>query len=142
VTVRPAPDDSAPPPGRPPVTPAQLALIRIALLTGVLTFGAVTWFLHRGGGWTPADPARVRVLLRTPGLILWALVIAAVAFLRVRWSRLADDSARAATSIIAWAAAESVALFGAAYYLLSGDPRWYTAGLFLLLVSFMLFRSR
>src|SRR5918911_952938 len=84
------------------------ALIRIALLLGVLLFGGVTVFVHRQPGWTPAsiDPTVFRVL----GIAVWAIAVAGVVVLRPRLDRAIDPAQRQTINLIAWTLGEMVAL--------------------------------
>ncbi|MEJ7810361.1 MAG: hypothetical protein WKG32_08100 [Gemmatimonadaceae bacterium] len=126
---------------RPGGDAATLAVIRIALLMGVIMFGAVTYFLHRGGGWTPA-PRETLALLRTFLVVVWAGALAALLFLRSRLTGVTDAARRRTLLTIAWAVSESVALFGGVYYFLSDDPRWFLSGVFFMLAAFMIFPGR
>lgn len=120
--------------------PSVLAVIRIALLAGVLAFGAVVYFLQRGEGWTPADPDSTSVV-RTAMFAVWAGAAVLLIVLRLRLSGL-SDSARRTMLIVAWAIGEGAALIGGAYYMLSGEPQWFIIGLFIMLASFILFPIR
>lgn len=117
-----------------------LALIRISLLVGVLIFGALTWWLQRAGDRPPSDPASLRTL-RTAGFAIWAAALALLGFLRTRLAGL-SESARRSYLVIGWGVAEAVALFGGVVYFLTGDPRWYLAGLFFMIGSFLVFPLR
>jgi len=126
-----------PPPGR-ETPPRTLATIRIAILLGVLAFGAVTWIVHRRAGWTPIPDARADALRRA-GMGVWALALAGCGLLRLRWTRVEDARTRAQVGIIGWAMGEIPALWGGMYYLLTGTVSWYAAGLLFLLLTFRLF---
>ena len=121
----------------PPPSVTALAIIRIALLLGVLLFGAAILFILRRGTWVPA-PAESLETLRMVGMGLWAVGLVAVIVLRARGlgrtSRYGTD-----VSIIGWAIGEAVALFGGVYYLLSGRHTWYILGLMFLVMTFLLF---
>lgn len=125
-----------PTPGATP--PRTLAIIRIAILLGVLAFGAITWFLHRRPGWTPI-PAQQADALRRTGMVVWAVGLAGISLLRLRWTRTEEPRARAQTGIVGWAMAEVPALWGGVYYMLTGSVAWYAAGLLFLLLVFRLF---
>ena len=125
----------------PPPSPAALAVIRLALLLGVLAFGAATTFLVRRGGLRPS-PADTLETLRTVGIVLWIIAIAAVVFLRLRGTRLAGRAGPAAAAIIGWAIGEAVALFGGVHYFLSGRPSWYLNGVLFLVATFVVFPLR
>ena len=125
---------------RPPPPGSTLAVIRIALLTGVLMFGAVTYYVQRGGEWQQADPDALATL-RLVMLVTWVVAVLLLLVLRARLTRLREPSARTVL-IIAWAIGEAAALLGGVYYFLSGDPQWFIIGLFLMLASFILFPMR
>ncbi|MBA3560247.1 MAG: hypothetical protein H0W30_16780 [Gemmatimonadaceae bacterium] len=117
-----------------------LALIRISLLVGVLIFGALTWWLQSAGDRPTSDPSSLRTL-RIAGFAIWGAAIALLAFLRSRLAGL-SDSTRRSYLVISWGVAEAVALFGGVVYFLSGDARWYVAGLFFMIGSFLVFPLR
>ena len=103
-------------------------------------FGAVTWWLQRAGDRPPVDPSALDTL-RMAGFAIWALAFGLLAFLRTRLAGL-SDSARRTYLIIGWGVAEAVALFGGIIYFLSGDARWYVAGLFFMIGAFLVFPLR
>ena len=126
-------------------TPVRtFAVIRLALLTGVLLFGALCWFLthQRGGGAQPGtDPADLSVFrIVVPALCLGALAVAAV--LRGRVARTRDAAQRASMRLIGWALGEGSALAGGAHYLLTGDPKLYVLGVVALLGTFIILPMR
>lgn len=117
--------------------PASLAVIRLAILATVLVFGAAAWWVHRAPGHVP-DPAPDADMLRFAGLGLWALATAGVLLVRKRWTH-APQPEQARLSIVGWALGEVPALWGAAYYFLTGDPLRYHTGVLFLVLSFLLF---
>ena len=118
-------------------SPAALAVIRIAMLVGVLLFGAVIWFLQGRPGWAPPTPASLPTL-RVAVFAAWGLAAVVLLALRVRAAR-PGGAARGTLSLVAWAVGEGAALMGGVYYFLSGDARWFLGGLFVMLASFLLF---
>jgi hypothetical protein len=62
-----------------------------------------------------------------------------LAFVRGLFAKATDQARRAALLIVAWAAAESLALFGGVVWFLHGDSRWYIAGMCFMLATFILF---
>jgi len=122
-----------------PADQRALALIRISLLVGVLIFGALTWWLQSAGDRPTSDPSSLRP--RIAGFAIWGAAIALLAFLRSRLAGL-SDSTRRSYLVISWGVAEAVALFGGVVYFLSGDARWYVAGLFFMIGSFLVFPLR
>ena len=123
-------------PTRPVMPPTTMRLIRIAILGGALLFGVVTWWLRRASA--PPMPAELGPL-RFAGYGLWVAVLVLLAFMRGLYGKAVDDARRATTIIIAWAAAESLALFGGVVWFLHGDSRWYAAGMCFMLATFILF---
>lgn len=123
-------------PTRPAASPTMMRLIRIAILGGAVLFGMVTWWLRRT---SPPPMAAELGPLRFAGYGLWIAVLVLLAFMRGLYGKAVDDGRRATTIIIAWAAAESLALFGGVVWFLHGDSRWYGAGMCLMLATFILF---
>ena len=111
-------------------------LIRAALFTGVAMFGAVIYFQHRQAGWAP--PRFLPELVYVP-IVATALALVGMFVLRAVWSRTTNDQQRATYMVMGWAMGEGAALAGGVYYFITDDPRYYIAGIFVLLASFMLF---
>jgi hypothetical protein len=115
-----------------------LALIRIALLVGVLVFGGVAWYLHRSGETTYAvDPRGLRVA----GQAVWGLMTFGTLGLFLAAGR-ASPERRAAFSVIAWALGEATAIYGGLFWLMLGDPQWYLYGVACLLLTYFIFPVR
>ena len=123
---------------RPVPDPAvsKLAIVRIAILAGILAFGGIIWFLQRDPGWGPVTP---QFPVRPIAMGLWTAAIAGVLALRAAWGRAPDVKRRVHFSIMAIAVAEAPALYGAVVYFLTGDPRLYLTGVFLMLTTLLLF---
>ncbi len=120
------------------MTPALA--IRFAMLVGVLLFGGVVWFIRRSGT-APALPEASQEMLLLMGRFLWALAIVGCVVLFQVIAR-ASASRAAQLHIIGWALGESVALFGAVIWFLTGTPSWYVPGLTFLVLTFLVFRPR
>jgi hypothetical protein len=122
------------------VKPAQAYLaIRIAMMSGLLLFGAVAWFLHQRPDWQPPDE-RLVGQLRTFGRILGGVATVALMFIYDRF-RKAESRVQSSTyAIIGWSIGEAVALFGAVTFYLTGASTWYIAGMILMSMTFMFFR--
>ena len=116
-------------------------MIRLALLLGVLAFGATTTFIVRRGEWRPSASDALDSL-RIVGVGLWVTAILAVAFLRFRGTRIAGRAGTATPAIIGWAIGEAVAIFGGVHYFLSGQPAWYANGVLFLVATFVVFPLR
>ena len=115
---------------------SKLALVRIVILAGILMFGGVIWFLQRDSSWTPVTP---QFPVEPIAMGLWAAAIIGILGLRAAWGRATDVKRRVHFSIMAIAVAEAPALYGAVVYFLSGDPRLYLTGVFLMLTTLLLF---
>ena len=122
----------------PPPSPAALAVIRLALLLGVLTFGAMTTFIIRRAEPRPS-PAETLETMKIVGIVLWVLAVLAVAFLRFRGTRIAGRMGAASPAIIGWSIGEAVAIFGGVHYFMSGRPPWYLNGVLFLVATFVIF---
>jgi hypothetical protein len=77
--------------------------------------------------------------LRFVGYALWVSVLVVLAFLRGLLGKAVDLARRTTLLIIAWATAESLALYGGVVWFLHGESQWYIAGMCLLLATFILF---
>jgi hypothetical protein len=119
-----------------------LALIRIALLAGVLLFGGVCWYVHRAGPPPPPAPSTLRAL-RAVGMVVWAAAVVGIVVARLRLdgaARRRGGGAAAETAnlrILAWAAGQAAALYGGVVYFLTGNPQWYVFGLTMMLGAFV-----
>lgn len=115
---------------------ATLRIIRVALLTGVLMFGGIAFYLtrQRGGGIGDTELAQTLQWVN-----IGFLVVAAIGIMIMQRKHAAEtDPARRSTlNIVAWAMGEATALFGGVHYLLMGDPMPYVVGLGLMLASFV-----
>lgn len=125
-----------------PTSLRTLALIRIALLAGVLLLGGVCWLLHRGGPRPLPDPSTLSAL-RTLGMLVWAMALVGVVLVRLRLDAGARRRAAGAAAdtaslrILGWAAGQATALYGGVVYLITGDPQWYLFGLVMMLGTFV-----
>jgi len=132
----PRPSATGPSPTNPPTR--TLALIRVAMLVGVLVFGGVVWWLRRSGSASyEADPRG----LRAAGQLVWALATFGVLALFLVAGRVAAER-RPTLSVIAWALGESTALYGGLFWLTLGDPQWYLYGVACLLLTYFIFPVR
>jgi len=112
-------------------------IIRMAMLGGAGLLGAVVGYV-RSQGLAPVDADTVQTLTLM-GRGVWGAAIAGCLFLWSRIRGVSDPEKVLAQSIVGWALAESVALFGAAYWYLVGNAQWYFPGLgFLALALLML----
>ena len=113
-----------------------LRIIRLGLLSGVLLFGGVVWYLRREGSFSEnrVNPAT----LVTVGRIVWGLAIVVCIYLFFR-TRQNDTPHPTRVNIAAWAAGEAAALFGGVVFLLTGVYSWYLMGVFFLGLTFLAF---
>ena len=123
-------------PHRPATSLRTLHLIRLAIFGGALLFGIVTWWLRRE---TPPPMEADMGPHRFVGYALWVSVLVVLAFVRGLFAKAVDQTRRTTLLIIAWAAGESLALFGGVVWFLHGDSRWYVAGMCFMLATFILF---
>jgi len=115
-----------------------LALIRIALLVGVLVFGAIIWYLQRSGWESVAvDPRGLRVA----GQAVWGLMTLGTLGLFLAAGR-ASPERRAAFSVVAWALGEATAIYGGLFWMMLGDRQWYLYGVACLLLTYFIFPIR
>lgn len=115
-----------------------LALIRIALLVGVLVFGAIVWYLQRSGSRTySVDPRGLRVA----GQAVWGLMTVGTLGLFLAAGR-ATAERRAAFSVVAWALGEATAIYGGLFWMMLGDSQWYLYGVACLLLTYFIFPIR
>ena len=120
---------------------ATLGVIRLALLAGVLAFGAVTWFTHRGPEWS-GGPRFVPEPLPTIALAVPVLAAIAIVFVRRAAFATTDPARYGSLCVVGWALGEAAALAGGVHYFLSNDPSRYLIGLFVMLLSFVLIPLR
>lgn len=114
---------------------ATLRIIRIALLSGVLVFGGLAYFLtnQQGGGLGPENAG----VLQMVNIVL--LVAAALGIVLVQRRHLAETDPRKRTTlnIAAWAMGEATALFGGVHFMLVGNPIPYFVGLVMMIAAFV-----
>lgn len=117
-----------------------LYTIRLAMLGGVLLFGAVCWMLQRTPDWSPspADPAALRLVAR----ILWAAAVVGVGILVLRARSVTRPGQASTLGILGWALGEMVALLGGVVYFLTGVATWYVGGVVFLALTFLLLPGR
>jgi len=114
-------------------SPQPVQLIRLALITGVLMFGAVMLFVHRQPSWKPG------VLPSAIGYALLAYAIVAVLVARAMRGRVLrepEPQRRASLLLIGWAVGEGAALLGAVIFFVTGQGQWYLLGLLAMLTVF------
>jgi hypothetical protein len=120
---------------------ARLALIRIALLVGVLAFGGLVYYEHSRPGWAPNAAVDTR-MLRLAMQVVWVGGIIGVFVLFTLAKKITDRAKYAQFSIIAWSIGEMIALTGAVFYYMTDDPRSYILGLAAMMLTFFVFPVR
>jgi len=124
-----------------PIPPArrQLAVIRAALLGGVLLFGVVAWLAirRRGGGPVPGVDVDAFGVFRTIVPVLCVAALGVAVAVRFAIARATDAGRRNALRMIGWAAGEMAALAGGVHFFQVGDPKLYVLGLTAMLATFI-----
>jgi hypothetical protein len=115
-----------------------LALIRIALLVGVLAFGGIVWYLRRSGDASYGVSPRG---LRAAGQAVWGVMTLGTLGLFLAAGRTSPER-RGTFSVIAWALGEATAIYGGLFWMLLGDPQWYLYGVACLLLTYFIFPVR
>ncbi|HEX2080550.1 MAG TPA: hypothetical protein VHG08_22795 [Longimicrobium sp.] len=116
-------------------TPTVLRIIRMALLGGVVMFGAAVTYLVRQN---PPDTPQAARALQYVNIAFLIGAATGVLYLQRRHDAERDPARRSTWNIVAWALGEATAMFGGVHYLLSGSPIPYLVGLAMLIASFVL----
>jgi hypothetical protein len=125
------------------LTADRQAQVRNVLLGLALFAGLVVWVWHSLGPQPRALALEGK--LRVVGIMTWLYVLVQIADMRFWHSSVAERrrvSSGIPESMIAWLFGQMLACFGIVYYGVSDDPRWYVAGLALLLATFAAFPIR
>lgn len=116
--------------------PRIVPVLRLAMLGGAGLLGVVVGLLHPA---VPADGGGLASSLTLAGRIIWGIAIVGCLVIASRVKGERDPGRRLTLSIVGWALAESVAVFGAVLWYLLGTSQWYFPGLgFLALALVML----
>ena len=121
-------------PSGPPLR--TLAIIRVALLTGILLLGGAFWMVRKDNP-PPMPSVETMQSMRIIFLVLAATAVGGVAVIQGMVQRVPAER-RASLSFVAWAIAEAPALFGAVRYFQTGDPRSYYVGTFIFIAALLL----
>lgn len=128
------PSDSA---STQPITPSVLNIIRWALLGGVVIFGAAAWFVNQQAN-APMLSGEVGGTIRWGLFAFFGGVAIGILVVKQKWTTAETFDAKRPLNIVGWALAESMALVGAVYFLLTSNPAFFLTGLLVqLFVSFM-----
>ena len=115
-----------------------LLAIRIAMVSGVLLFGGVTWFLRQSGTTPGLDAAGLQTLLWV-ARCAWALAIGGCVALFSSIRRATTPSRERTLSIVGWGLGEMVALLGGVIWYLTGVTTSYFLGLAFLVLTYLAF---
>ena len=124
-----------------PASPATLAVVRLAILGGVLAFGGVVAYLTRRPDWRPS-PGADGGLFSYAGLGVWIVATVGLLLLRRAWQRETDPARRTPLMIVGWALGEVPAIWGGIVFLLTGDPQRFFTGVLFLVMAFLLLPLR
>lgn len=128
-------DESPPPAGRQAPPGVVLRVIRMALLAGVVVFGAVVTLQVRDE--PPRAPEMAQTLVYA-NIALLVCAAAGVMWIQRMHAAEPDAARRQTLNVVAWALGEATAMFGGVHYLLVGSPVPFLVGLGMLLASFVL----
>ena len=118
---------------------ARLGTIRIAFLAGVLMFGAIIWFMRRGGGGPPASDSGLIDLMSYAAI---AIGVVGIVVMRRVLANATTAEKYASSAVMGWAFGELAALGGGVHFFLTGDPTRYVIGVMVMLLSFVLIPLR
>lgn len=123
---------------QPAAPPGTLFLIRLSLMTAVLLFGGITWYLHSSGSAERlAGPEA-----ETVGWVVitvWAAAAAGIIFMGGRYRAAPNRAKRVTIAIVGWAMGEAAAFAGGIHYFLTGDPSRYGMGVVIFALALLLF---
>jgi hypothetical protein len=125
------------------LTADRQATVRTILLGIALFAGLVVYVWHSLG--PQPHPPGLAGKLRVVGGMTWLYALVQIADMRFWHSSIAEKRRLASgipESVIAWLFGQMLACFGIVYYGVTEDPRWYAAGLVLLLATFAAFPIR
>lgn len=123
--------------GQPAPSSGAQHLIRLALLIGVGTFGALAWYLNEN-----ADSPEFGIDAGTLNLVFAVFAVGCIGGLlafRQRRAAAETQQEKAITNIVGWALGEGAALFGAVILYLTGSYLPFVAGVLLMIASFSFF---
>ena len=115
----------------------QLRVLRLALVSGVLVFGAVVWFLRRSGG--APEPSVDPAALLIAGRLVWGVAVVGCSVLYLHLRRVTSAVQYRSGSIIAWALGEATAIYGGVVFLLAGTAFWYQLGVGFMVLAVLAF---
>lgn len=119
----------------------RLTIVRFAMLSGVLGFGAVAYALVRGGAPMSAAPATLRAM-QFAGFALLAVSAAATILLRTRLGEVRDPGRQRAMCIAGYALGEAPALLGGVVWILGGGPMLFATALVVFILAIVMLAPR
>ena len=126
---------------RAPASPGQigmqLALIRLAMLSGVVMFGGFSWWLRHSSASPRTIDARTGELLSVAPLVGGIAALIAVVLVRRALAGVREPLKQGPLCLIGWATGEVAAMLGAVSYFLSGSVTSYLIGLTVLVFTFV-----
>jgi len=122
------------------LNPERLPRLRSIILGLTLFVGLLIWVTFSIG----MVPRGVHIVtrLRALGVMTWVYALIQILDMKIWHSRFAQRrraASRLPEVVEGWLFGQMLAWFGLLYYGLTGDARWFVAGVALLLVSFVLF---
>ena len=122
------------------LTPERLPKVRYLLLGITLFVGLIVWVSFSLGLIPQGTPLVSR--LRVAGAMTWLYALLQILDMKVWRSRFAQRrraTLRIPEALEGWLFGQMIAWFGIAYYALTGDARWFAAGVLLFVLSFAVF---
>jgi hypothetical protein len=114
---------------------ATLRIIRVALMSGVLVFGGIAYYLtqQQGGGLGPEMADTLQIV----NIVLLVGAAVGIMILQRRHAAETDPAKRTTLNIAAWAMGEATALFGGVHFMLVGNAIPFLVGLVMMIASFV-----
>ena len=114
---------------------ATLRIIRVALMSGVLVFGGIAYYLtqQQGGGLGPEMADTLQIV----NIVLLVAAAIGIMILQRRHAAETDPAKRTTLNIAAWAMGEATALFGGVHFMLVGNAIPFLVGLVMMIASFV-----
>jgi len=114
----------------------NLFVIRASLLTGVLIFGGITYYIHSQA--PPTWDGNVQTLTWAV-LGIWGAITATLVVVGRMYRKADARDQRASLAIAGWALGEAAALMGGIHYFLTGSPQRYGYGLIIFVIALVMF---
>jgi len=119
----------------------RLTIVRFAMLSGVLGFGAVAYVLARSSAQPEAAPATLRAM-QSAGFALIAVSAGATFVLRSRLGETTDEAKQRTMCIVGYALGEAPALLGGVVWILGGGPLLYAMALVVFILAIVVLAPR